>query len=140
MTPLRFGTKPPITDPVTKKLVEGLKPKPISIAKAKPIELIQPRGERLTLAPIFSDIFVTAPEENNPAPDNLIGGVAVPDGFRENKLPGAVIVTVVSTGPEVKQTSIGDRVLIFPQQADKMVYDGNAYWKIAERSIYAKVV
>lgn len=138
MTPTRFGSKPPLTDPVTKRLVEDLKPKSISTMKSKLIEIIEPRGERLKLKPLFSDIFVTAPEDNNPAPDK-IGGVHVPDGFRENKLPGAVIVTVLAVGPEAKQVGEGDRVIIFPQQADKMVYDGNPYWKIVERSIYARV-
>lgn len=138
MTPTRFGAKPPLLDPVAKKLMADLRPKPTSTMKAKPIELIEPRGPVLKLKPLFSDIFVTAPEENNPAPDK-IGGIHVPDGFRENKLPGAVIVTVIAVGPEAKQVAEGDRVVIFPQQADKLVYDGNPYWKIVERSIYAKV-
>lgn len=138
MTPIRFGSKPPLTDPVTKRLVEDLKPKSLSTMKSKPIELIEPRGPVLKLKPLFSDIFVTAPEDNNPAPDK-IGGVHVPDGFRENKLPGAVIVTVVAVGPEAKHVVEGDRVVIFPQQADKLVLDGNPYWKIVDRSIYAKL-
>lgn len=95
------------------------------------IASITPRGQRLNLQPIGAQLFVEMGNEDDP---QQIGGIHLPVGA-QSTFNQFKEVPVVSVGPEVKQVKAGDKVLLARAQVDRVVHEGNDYWRTTETAI-----
>jgi co-chaperonin GroES (HSP10) len=99
-------------------------------------QIIDPRGPRLTLAPLFDKMYISNPDDGNE--EGMMDGIHLPQTSM-NTMKAYAVVTVESVGPDVKTVQVGDKILIVRAQATQIAFDGNRYWFTAEGAVLGVV-
>lgn len=132
MQSLRFGPNKKPVNPILPK--QGTKLKPLYDKTL----IIEPApGPRLNITPIFSFLFISPPEDNNPNP-GMEGGIHLPDNAAP-RIPGYAVCEVLDAGPECQHVKKGDRVVFCVVHADKFVIEKQVYWRLSESAVLGVV-
>ncbi len=92
--------------------------------------IIEAKGPRLNIEPIFDHLFVSDPDAGAEEA-GMSGGIYT---GRTMKI-GCAVLDVVAAGPLAKFVKKGDRVLLNRPQVEQVVHDGHSYWRTTETAV-----
>ncbi len=100
-------------------------------------QIIDPRGPRLKIEPLFDRLYVSSPDKGAEESGKL-GGVHIPQTASQ-QMNAYAIVEVEGVGPDVRWIKKGDNVLVVRSQVNQVAHDGNRYFWTAEQAVLGVV-